>query len=109
MNVLAVPVSIAAFFFKVAFTAADAPELLRGVNTLYPIVVLTSNVFLVAQARVVFVGITTLLALAVYYEATEEQKSDRKCMLRLSSGISEVWLTREQRSSSHSTIYFRSF
>ena len=83
LNVLSVPVAIAAFFFKVAFTAADAPELLRGVVTLYPIAILTSNISLVAQARVVFVGITSLLALAIYYEMTEDQKSDRKGMFVL--------------------------
>ena len=95
MNVLAVPVSIAAFFFKVAFTAADAPELLRGVNTFYPIVVLSSKVTLVAQARVVFVGNVTLLALAVYFEITEDRKSNRKGTSVLSrSSPNSTWLTK---------------
>lgn len=76
--VLAIPTCVAAFSFKVAFSAADAPELLRGVSALEPIVSLITNVSLVAQARVVFFGIASLAAFAVYHETTEGKGRDRK-------------------------------
>jgi ethanolaminephosphotransferase len=72
MSLLSVTVSFAAFTFKVAFTAADAPELLRGVDILGPLVSLTSRVSLVAQARVVFLGIAQLFAYATYYQWTSK-------------------------------------
>jgi len=78
MNLLSVMVCITAFTFKVAFTAADAPELLRGVGILNPLVVPTSSLSLVAQARIVFVGIAQLLAYAIYYHSPWNHKADGK-------------------------------
>jgi ethanolaminephosphotransferase len=78
MKLLSVMVCITAFTFKVAFTAADAPELLRGVDILNPLVVSTSSLSLVAQARIVFVGIAQLLAYTIYYHSPWNHKADRK-------------------------------
>ena len=80
MNLLSVTVCFAAFSFKVAFTAADAPELLRGVGVLGPLVVLTSKISLVAQARVVFLGIGQLLGFAIYHYSPWTDKADKRGM-----------------------------
>jgi ethanolaminephosphotransferase len=77
MSLLSVMVCITSFTFKVAFTAADAPELLQGVDILNPLVVSTSSLSLVAQARIVFVGIAQLLAYTVYYHSPWNHKADR--------------------------------
>jgi ethanolaminephosphotransferase len=77
MSLLSVMVCITAFTFKVAFTAADAPELLRGVGIFNPLVVSTSSLSLVAQARIVFVGIAQLFAYTVYYHSPWNHKTDR--------------------------------
>jgi ethanolamine phosphate transferase 2 subunit G len=69
LSLLPVPVCIAAFAFKVAFTQADSPELLNDFTLLSPLVALTSRYSLVGQARIVFLGIAHMLACALYYEA----------------------------------------
>ena len=69
LSLLPVPVCIAAFMFKVAFTHADSPELLKEFQLLSPLVALTSRYSLVRQARIVFLGIAHMLACALYYEA----------------------------------------
>ncbi len=69
LSLLPVPVCIAAFAFKVAFTHADAPELLKDFPLLSPLVALTSRYSLVGQARIVFLGIAHILGCALYYEA----------------------------------------
>lgn len=69
LSLLPVPVCIAAFAFKVAFTHADAPELLQDFSLLSPLVALTSRYSLVGQARIVFLGLAHMLACALYYEA----------------------------------------
>ena len=58
-----IALGIAAFGFKVAFTKADAPELLDGLEhfVLRPI----EEASLVAQARAVFLGISITMALTV--------------------------------------------
>ena len=80
MSLLSVMVCFAAFAFKVAFTAADAPELLRGVGVLSPLVALTSKIPLIAQARVVFLGIGQLLGFAIYHHSPWSDKADREGM-----------------------------
>lgn len=70
-----------AFTFKLSFTQADSPELLKG----FPLVVNWANmvrgISLVYQARAVFVGIGVLLILLVYsstYGAGHKEQKDRK-------------------------------
>ena len=67
LSLFPVGVCIAAFTFKVAFTAADAPELLQGFPLLTPMLDLTSHFGLVSLARVTFCGILTLLACTIYF------------------------------------------
>ena len=69
LSLLPVPVCIAAFAFKVAFTHADSPELLKDFTLLTPLIALTSRYSLVGQARIVFLGLAHMLACALYYEA----------------------------------------
>ncbi|KAL6243376.1 major facilitator superfamily transporter protein [Rhinocladiella similis] len=69
MSLLPVLVSISTFLFKIAFTAADAPELLTSFPILNPLVVFVSRYPLVSLARIVFLGLAHLLGCAVYYEA----------------------------------------
>ena len=90
MNILSVMVCITAFTFKVAFTAADAPELLRGVEILNLLVVSTSSISLVAQARIVFVGIAQLLAYTIYYHSPWNHKADRTGTLPLFMPVCRV-------------------
>lgn len=78
LTLLPIPVCIAAFAFKVAFTHADAPELLHDFPLLSPLVALASRYSLVGQARIVFLGIAHMLACAVYYEAPwQKRKSEQ--------------------------------
>ena len=69
MGILPALISISAFLFKVAFTAADAPELLTSFPILNPLVAFVSAYPLVSLARVVFLGLVHLLGCAIYYEA----------------------------------------
>ncbi|EXJ62486.1 hypothetical protein A1O7_02923 [Cladophialophora yegresii CBS 114405] len=69
MGVLPALISISAFLFKIAFTAADAPELLASFPVLNPLVGFVSAYPLVSLARVVFLGLLQLLGCAIYYEA----------------------------------------
>ncbi len=69
LSLLPVPVCVAAFMFKVAFTHADSPELLKNFQLLSPLVAMTSRYSLLGQARIVFLGIAHMLACALYYEA----------------------------------------
>ena len=78
MNLLPLPICMAAFSFKVAFTAADAPELLIGMGILKPLVVFTSRYSLVAIARAVFLGVIYLLLCAAYYETFGIGKDRRR-------------------------------
>jgi ethanolaminephosphotransferase len=69
MGILPALISISAFLFKIAFTAADAPELLAAFPLLNPLVGFVSAYPLVSLARVVFLGLVHLLGCAIYYEA----------------------------------------
>ncbi|KAK4945601.1 major facilitator superfamily transporter protein [Elasticomyces elasticus] len=68
MGVLPVLVAMSAFLFKIAFTAADAPELLKAFPILSPLVAFVARYPLVSLARVVFLGLAHLLGCAIYYE-----------------------------------------
>ena len=77
LSLLPLPVCIAAFAFKVAFTHADSPELLKDFTLLSPLVALTSRYSLLGQARIVFLGLAHMLACALYYEAPwSKQRKD---------------------------------
>jgi ethanolamine phosphate transferase 2 subunit G len=69
MGILPALISMSAFLFKIAFTAADAPELLAAFPVLSPLVGFVSAYPLVSLARVVFLGLLHLLGCTIYYEA----------------------------------------
>lgn len=68
LGVMPVLVTGAAFVFKVAFTAADAPELLHKVPLLQPVVAFAIQHPLNSLARLTFLGLIQLLAVALYAE-----------------------------------------
>jgi ethanolaminephosphotransferase len=67
MGILPVAVCVATFTFKVAFTAADAPELLDGLPMVASLLEITTHFGLLLLARVAFTGILLLLACSVYF------------------------------------------
>jgi ethanolamine phosphate transferase 2 subunit G len=77
LGLLPLPVCIAAFLFKIAFTHADSPELLKDFPLLSPLVALTSRYSLVGQARIVLLGIAHMFACALYYEAPWDREKTR--------------------------------
>ncbi|ETN40496.1 uncharacterized protein HMPREF1541_04773 [Cyphellophora europaea CBS 101466] len=68
LGALPVLVSMSTLVFKIAFTAADAPELVRSVLPLRPVLQLTQGYPLLNLARLAFFGLVQLLACAIYYE-----------------------------------------
>ena len=65
LSILPAFVGLGVLAFKIAFTAADAPELLHSIPILVTVVDLVQKVPLVNQARVVFIGLTQLLVTAL--------------------------------------------
>lgn len=61
-------ICVASLYFKVAFTEADAPELLESTPLLITVSRLPPQLPLVYLARTVFAGIALLLVLALAYE-----------------------------------------
>jgi len=97
---LPVLVSISAFSFKVAFTAADAPELLQTVGILQPLVAFTSQYPLVSQGRVIFLGLGHLLACSIYYESPWQDRQHFRSFLEAFHDILSLFLITQTR-----TIY----
>lgn len=67
-----------AFTFKLAFTSADAPELLRDMKLFNPLLNAVQKFSLVAQARAVFIGIALGLTAAVIVPKLKWPQSHRK-------------------------------
>ena len=65
---LPVLVGLTVLAFKIAFTAADAPELLEAVPILPLVLKLTEHTTLVKAARVVFLGLAHLLICGLLYD-----------------------------------------
>ena len=97
MSLLPVPVCLAALSFKVAFTAADSPELLDGVTIMKPLVGLTSQYSLVAQARILFLGLVHLLGCAIYYEAPWKERARGKDLLSSIHDVLSLFLLTQSR------------
>ena len=68
MNILPILVTASAFLFKVAFTAAEAPELLRDMVILRPVVDFAARYPLMSLARVVFLGLGNLVGAVLFME-----------------------------------------
>lgn len=69
IGLLCVLVTASGLVFKLAFTIAEAPELMRGMGFLDPVLNFAKRYPLQDLARVVFLGLGNLLALALYSEA----------------------------------------
>lgn len=68
-----------AFLFKISFTAADSPELLRGLPTLIKVADMSAALPLVSWARLVFGGLAlALLITELSYRSNHSSKEDRQ-------------------------------
>ncbi|KIX09141.1 uncharacterized protein Z518_00219 [Rhinocladiella mackenziei CBS 650.93] len=97
MGLLPVLVSIAAFLFKIAFTAADAPELLLSFPVLNPMVSFVGRYPLLNLARVVFLGLAHLLACAIFYEAPWRSAHHLHSFLTAFQDILSIFLVTQSR------------
>ncbi|RMZ83652.1 hypothetical protein DV738_g982, partial [Chaetothyriales sp. CBS 135597] len=97
MGFLPVFISITALIFKIAFTAADAPELISGVTVLEPLAAFTRNYSLVGLARVSFLGLAQLLLCAIYYEAPWTSRKHLASFLATFLDISSLFLISQTR------------
>lgn len=100
MAVLPVAVCIAAFTFKVAFTAADSPELLRDLPLLRPILNLTTQFSLVALARVAFSGIVVMFGCTIYFTGSRKDSGDRATFTSAVHDILSLFLVTQTRTAS---------
>jgi ethanolamine phosphate transferase 2 subunit G len=97
MGILPVLVVISAFLFKVAFTAADAPELTNQVLVLRPLVSFTHRYPLLNLARVCFTGLAQLLGCAIYYEAPWKSRANLQGFLKAFQDIFTLFLLTQTR------------
>lgn len=97
MGLLPVLVSLSAFSFKIAFTAADAPELLVSFPILNPLVAFVARYPLVSLARVVFLGLAHLLGCAVYYETPWKSAEHLHSFLGVFQDVLTLFLITQSR------------
>ena len=97
MGLLPVLVAMSAFIFKIAFTAADAPELVEGVLVLRPLIHFTYRYPLVNLARVCFMGLTQLMGCAMYYEAPWKSRTHLQGFLKSFQEIFTLFLLTQSR------------
>ena len=99
MGVLPVLVSMSALVFKIAFTTADAPEIVDGVAILQPLVLFTSKYPLISLAHVCFLGLGQMLLCAIYYEAPWTDRAHLKSFLRAFQEVTTLFLITQTRAS----------
>ena len=97
MGVLPVLVAMSALIFKVAFTAADAPELVERVAFLRPLVSFTGKYPLVNLARVCFMGLAQLMGCAIYYDAPWRSRSNLQQFLKSFQDVFTLFLLTQSR------------
>ncbi|KIW20627.1 hypothetical protein PV08_01203 [Exophiala spinifera] len=97
MSLLPVLISMSAFLFKIAFTAADAPELLSSFPVLNPLVVFVSRYPLVSLARIVFLGLVHLLGCSIYYEAPWQGVENLRGFLDAAQDVLSLFLVTQSR------------
>lgn len=97
LGVLPVLVTGAAFVFKIAFTAADAPELLKGVPLLEPVVAFATQHSLNALARLTFLGFLQLLGLVLYVNPPWQSKNHLSIFLESVHDIVSLFLLTQSR------------
>jgi len=97
MSLLPILISASAFLFKVAFTWADAPELLQRMGILRPVVTFVVKYPLVSLARVTFLGLVHLLACSIYYEAPWRDRAHRINFLKVFHDVLSLLLVTQTR------------
>ena len=80
-----------AFRFKVSFTSADAPELLKGLPRQF--LTLTDESSLVVQAKAVFLGIGAVMLLAVTTRITQRLSLAKHDKGKIEVGTFDRWTT----------------
>lgn len=104
MGLLPVLVATSAFLFKIAFTAADAPELLQTFPILDPLVAFVVRYPLISLARVVFLGLAHLLGCTIYYEAPWKGPANVQSFLGAFQDVLSLFLMTQSR-----TVYLPLF
>ncbi|RMD42493.1 hypothetical protein DV735_g2589, partial [Chaetothyriales sp. CBS 134920] len=97
LGFLPIFISITALVFKIAFTAADAPELITGVAVLERLAAFMRSYSLVGLARVSFLGLAQLLLCAIYYEAPWTSRKHLASFLAAFLDISSIFLITQTR------------
>ncbi|KAK5061599.1 hypothetical protein LTR84_008143 [Exophiala bonariae] len=97
MGFLPVMVTVSAFLFKLAFTAADAPELLQSFSIFNPMVDFVAKYALLKLAQVVFLGLTHLGACSIYYEAPWQSVEHFKSFLGAFQDIVTIFMATQSR------------
>lgn len=97
MGLLPVLVTVSAFIFKVAFTSADAPELLYKISWLHPLVVFVRGYPLDKLAQVVFLGLTHLGGCSLYYETPWKSIEHFKSWLAIFQDVLTIFLATQSR------------
>lgn len=97
MAVLPVLVSISAFLFKLAFTSADAPELLQGIRIFDSILSFTASYPLVSLARLVFLGLGHLTITSFFYQLPWQDRQHKQEFLESFHDILTLFLITQSR------------
>lgn len=99
-------VTASAFLFKVAFTAADAPELLKGVRVFGPVLSFAARYPLNSLARLVFLGLANLLCLVVYAEKPWVGPNQFSAFLDMLHDVTSLFLITQTRTINIPLILF---
>ncbi|KAK5098809.1 major facilitator superfamily transporter protein [Lithohypha guttulata] len=96
-GLLPVLVASSALVFKLAFTAAEAPELMKGLGFLDPILKFASQYPLTSLARVVFLGLANLIVLSLYAETPWASPEHFSSFLETTHDIVSLFLMTQTR------------
>lgn len=97
MGILPILVTASAFLFKIAFTAADSPELISSFPPLTPLVSFAHKYPLVKLAQIIFLGLGQILACAIYYEAPWQSARNLQAFMVVFQDILSVFLITQTR------------
>lgn len=97
MSILPILVTASAFLFKVAFTAAEAPELLKDMIVLKPVVDFAARYPLMSLARVVFLGLANLVGASLYMEKPWTSRQHMSSFLESLHAIISLFLITQTR------------
>jgi ethanolaminephosphotransferase len=97
LTVLPVIVAISALLFKLAFTAADAPELLQNFKIFDSVVALVTQYHLVGLARMTFLGLAYLLIIIISHETPWKDRVHKRQFLISFHDILSLFLITQTR------------